>query len=261
MKEIVTADRSREAARHLRLPLWRWCVRVTVALFVVGNAIDWFATIFVLGIVISNWTLIIGDLISGEAGLTDVAWIAGTLTLTVLAIWIVAAVVSADKRTVLYLRRFHAHGPQARMRGTLDSGLRRRYRVVALYDGLFQPLEVPPLERWLNRIVLPLVAVALVLGSSLFVYLAPLVSLGAPIDYRADCRGLSSASLPGSSAGAHRRGDAPRPGDVRRARRTPEALVDQAVGSRPAGHRRDGAGRAVARGRRRAVAKCRCARR
>ena len=71
---------------------------------------------------------------------------------------------SADKRTVLYLRRFHAHGPQARMRGTLDSGLRRRYRVVALYDGLFQPLEVPPLERWLNRIVLPLVAVALRAG-------------------------------------------------------------------------------------------------
>ena len=128
-----------------------------------------------------NWSRIILHLLSGEAGIGYLLWIARVVALTVLSIWILAAVVSADKRTVLYMRRFRAHGPQARMRRTLEAGLGRRYRLVTLSDGVFQPLEVPPLERWFNRAVLPLLAVVFVLGSSIFVYLAPLVFLGAPL--------------------------------------------------------------------------------
>ena len=181
MKHILRADRSWKAARRLRLPLWRWCVRILLAAFVVYSAYFWVATIFMFAIVMVNWSQIMFHLVSGEAGIEYFLWVARIVALTVTGIWILAAVVSADKRTVLYMRRFRAQRPQARMRRTLEAGLGRRYRLVTLSDGVFQPLEVPPLERWFNRAVLPLLAVVFVLGSGMFVYLAPLVFFGAPL--------------------------------------------------------------------------------
>ena len=143
-------------------------------------AVNWVTTMLTFGLTIAGWTLVVSNLLSGELGIMDVVSAAGNVAVTVLAIWLLAVVVSSDKRTVLYLRRFHAEGPQALMRRTLESGLGRRYRLVSLYDGLFQPLEVPPVERWINRAVLPLVVVTFVTLSGMFVYMAPLVFFGAP---------------------------------------------------------------------------------
>ena len=180
MREIVSVQRSRATARWRRLPLWRWCVRLLLLWIVVGMAVNWVTTMLTFGLTIAGWTLVVSNLLSGELGIMDVVSAAGNIVVTVLAIWLLAVVVSSDKRTVLYLRRFHAEGPQALMRRTLESGLGRRYRLVSLYDGLFQPLEVPPVERWINRAVLPLVVVTFVTLSGLFVYMAPLVFFGAP---------------------------------------------------------------------------------
>lgn len=147
MREIVSVQRSRATARWRRLPLWRWCVRLLLVWIVVGMAVNWVTTMLTFGLTIAGWTLVVSNLLSGELGIMDVVSAAGNVTVAVLTIWLLAVVVSSDKRTVLYLRRFHAEGPQALMRRTLESGLGRRYRLVSLYDGLFQPLEVPPMLR------------------------------------------------------------------------------------------------------------------
>jgi hypothetical protein len=71
----------------------------------VANVIDWFGTIFLLGALIVQWTLFVNDVISGAAGFADIASFAMNLALSVLAIWVLAAVVSADKRTVVHQHR------------------------------------------------------------------------------------------------------------------------------------------------------------
>jgi hypothetical protein len=180
VREIVSVQRSRATARWRRLPLWRWCVRLLLVIIVVGMAVNWVSTMLTFGLTIAGWTFFVFNLLSGDLGIMDVISAAAEVAATVLVIWMLAVVISGDKRTVLYLRRFHAEGPQALMRRTLESGLGRRYRLVSLYDGLFQPLEVPPVERWINRAVLPLVVVTFVTLSGMFVYMAPLVFFGAP---------------------------------------------------------------------------------
>jgi hypothetical protein len=181
LRRITTVTKSPEASRRLRAPLWRQAVRVLVAAFLLVNAFDWFGTLFAIGVLIVSWTMFLSELLGGRMGLVDTATGVGEVAAVALVLWLVACVVSGDKRTALYLRRFRATGPLARMRQALESGLGRRYRIVTLHDGAFEPLEVPPVERWTNRVVLPLVGLAFVLGSGLFVYLAPLVFLGAPV--------------------------------------------------------------------------------
>lgn len=181
LRQIVTAPRSRVASRRLRLPAWRWAVRGLLAAFLLVNVVDWPGALFFVALTIAGWAAFLGELLGGTVGALDGAIALGEIALATGVIWVIAAVVSGDKRTVLYLRRFRAQAPLAQMRRALESGLGRRYRVVTLYDGVFEPLEVPPPERWLNRAVLPLLGAGLALAGGITVYLGALVFFGAPI--------------------------------------------------------------------------------
>jgi len=111
-----------------------------------------------------------------------------TFWLCIATFWVAALLLSTPKYTVLYLRRFRSDLTSFMSRN-IERGLGRRFRIIALDDARFLPLEVPWIERWFSRMS-PFLIFVSVLG---FVIFTIAVLLRTP--YYVDVRGHMSYQL------------------------------------------------------------------